>query len=266
MVHTQTIDCVKKAEPLIEDGSSDSMRYATLQIRMGIEYLFYELIPLYRDELPDDITTTKWKPQQIIEAIVECDPHADQDGRVAIGPSGSVGQPGTDTIVYDVKAPSKRLLNKYYHRLGKYLHAPVNLAEHDGDKWRSDLEKAITCLKEFRSGQILINVRPLVEIPCDCGRMIKRNRHGVEVSGEMRCTNPDCRAIYDVKFEDDEARYTLRQTSYHCPYCKTQNFVPVHGLADGVPITCAYCERRVAVRSGFLLGPLDGEPESENAE
>lgn len=46
---------------------------------MGIEWLFYELIPLYRDELRDDITG-RWRPQEIIDALFECDPSADQDG------------------------------------------------------------------------------------------------------------------------------------------------------------------------------------------
>jgi len=264
MVHSLTMDCVQKAETLIADPSADTMRYASLQLRMGIEYLFYELIPLYQEELPDDITTTKWQPREIIDALLECDPYADKDGRVAIGSPVTDGQSITPTIVKDVKAPNKRILKQHYHRLGSYLHAPVSLVQPDIGKWLADLGKTIDCLKEYKDNQVLINIRPLVEIPCDCGRTIKRNRKGVDATGEMQCPSPDCRAVFDVSLDKNNTRYTLRQASYHCPYCRTQNFVPVHRLSDGVPINCVMCNCRVVVRSGFDFQPLDGEPDSES--
>ena len=117
MVYQRTQSCVRKAKELIEEDDADSLRYASLQLRMGIEYVFYELLKMYRDELPDDITA-KWQPKQIIDAILECDPSADQDAKVAIGPSGSL-DPGGDVsqaLLYQTKAPSKKLLKK--HRRG----------------------------------------------------------------------------------------------------------------------------------------------------
>lgn len=166
MAHTQTISCVRKAELLLADDSHDSLRYATLQLRMGIEYLFYELIPLYKEELPDDITSTKWQPQKTIDALLHCDPDADKDGRLAVGPSGAVGQPGAATLIMEIKSPNKRMLRDHYHRLGSYLHAPVGLVDADTHKWHSDLETTINCLKQFKGNQVLCNIRALVEIPC----------------------------------------------------------------------------------------------------
>ena len=41
IMHIRTIACAQKAELLMADGSEDSLRYATLQFRMGIEHVFY---------------------------------------------------------------------------------------------------------------------------------------------------------------------------------------------------------------------------------
>ena len=92
MSHQHTIDCVEKAEKLILEQNEDAYRYATLQLRMGIEYLFYELVPLYKDELPENILT-RWRPQQILDAILDCDPNADQDSAIAFVPSGTLPNP-----------------------------------------------------------------------------------------------------------------------------------------------------------------------------
>lgn len=265
MVHHKTQSCVRKANELLASDDPDALRYASLQLRMGIEYVFYDLLPLYRDELPDDITS-KWQPKQIMDAILECDPTADQDARIAIGPSGAFedGSDATDVMVKETKAPSKKLLKKHYHRLGFYLHAPVNLRQPDEEKWRKDLTKAIDALADFDDSKILFNVRPLVEFDCDvCGRRLRRNRHGVEASKEMRCLDPKCNALYDVKLNGDETRWQLRQGHYDCPYCNETNYFSVGGMKDGMPITCGNCKKRVAVRSQFALQAIDGDPKEE---
>ncbi len=263
MVHAATMACVQKAESLIAQGSADSMRYATLQLRMGIEYLFYELIPLYREELPDDICTSKWRPQEIIDSLLECNPDVDKDARIAIGDSDAEGNLSSPAIVREVKSPNKRLLRQHYHRLGSYLHAPVNLVQPEIAKWKSELDKALGCLKEYKNDQMLANIGPKVKIPCECGRVIKRNLHGVNVTGEMKCPNPQCRAVFDVRVENNQTHFTMRQTTYECPFCHTDNFVPTGRICDGMPITCAKCEKRVVVRSRFALELLDAQSHSE---
>src|SRR5262245_53469429 len=127
MAHALTIACVEKAEKMLRNDDLDSFRYASLQLRMAIEYLFYELVPLYKDELPADILTTTWKPQQILAAILECDPDANKDTRMVFAPSGMLGNPDAPHLVLESKAPTKALLSAHWHRLGSYLHAPVTL-------------------------------------------------------------------------------------------------------------------------------------------
>ena len=261
MVHHRTQSCVRKANELLNSDDPDALRYASLQLRMAIEYVFYELLPLYRDELPDDITS-KWQPKQIIDAILECDPTADQDAEIAISQSGVCDDGGDSSVVMvkQTKAPSKKLLKKHYHRLGFYLHAPVDLQQPEEAKWRKGLTNAIDALADFEEAKIRCNIRPLVEFDCDaCGRTLRRNRHGVEATKEMRCLNPKCNAVYDVQVDDNETRWQLRQGHYDCPYCNEANHFSVGGIKDGTPITCGKCSKRVVVHSRFALAPIDGD-------
>jgi len=173
MPHQDTIACVEKARGLLANSDVDSLRFASLQLRMGIEYLFYELVPLYREELPDDILTANWQPQRILDALLECDPEVDKDTRLGVGISDGPGEPIKADTILETKAPTKRLLKKHYHRLGFYLHAPVDLKDPPAAKWQADPEAAIATLAEYTLGQALVNFRCLIDIDCICGRKIK---------------------------------------------------------------------------------------------
>ncbi len=263
MVHTLTNDCCSKAKTLIAEGSGDSLRYATLQLRMAIEYLFYELVPLYKQELPDDILSTRWQPKQIIDAILECDPDAELPSRVAFGPSEQVGEPGWADTVFSTKPPTRKLLKDHYHKLGFYLHAPIDLVQPDNAKWRSALERALTVLSEYTVDQALFNIGVFIHIECACcERTIYRNKRGVEASGTMKCPNPDCGAIYNVTFDGELTHSSLQQESFDCQVCGTTNYVPRSAIKEGTEIRCVDCGQQVLVTRSFRLQPF-GEPTSE---
>jgi hypothetical protein len=139
----------------------------------------------------------------------------------------------------------------------------VDLRDPDLSRWKGDLEKVIAALKLYHENQVLANLRPLVIITCSlCDRIISRNEHGVKATGEMRCPNPACRAIFDVGLTENEPRYALREQPYQCVYCRTANIIPAHRITDGFTITCKSCDRRVRVTTGLSLQPLDGDPGS----
>ena len=91
-IHHRAMAHLEKAKALITQDDEDSLRYAALEIRYCIEYLFYELIPLYKEELPDDVMTGKvWKPGDIIAMISEIDPGVFHDRTLSFGPESSPG-------------------------------------------------------------------------------------------------------------------------------------------------------------------------------
>ena len=256
MPHAETIACVEKAKDLLKNADADSLRYASLQLCLAIEYLFYELVPLYREEVPADILKS-WQPQKILDAILECDPDADHDAKFILAPAGKLDSPDIPKLVLESKAPNKRLLKKHYHRIASYLHAPTNLVEPDSASWKDDLEKAVAALETFKSDLSISNTRVLVKTKCVCGKDIKRNKQGVEATGIMQCHDPKCRAIIDVQFKGDTTHFKLREEWYDCPYCGTRNFYAVPTLKHGVLLRCVECERRVLVQDALRLEPID---------
>ena len=147
----RTSACIEKAKELMAETSADSLRCATLQLRMAIEYLFYDVIARFPADDPDDVSP-RLQPREIIEALL-CESHADQDAAIAIDPSSAPQSKGTATSVKEVETSSKQLIKQQYHRLGAYLHAPVSLVEPDLSKWRSDLEKTIDTLEQYEENE-----------------------------------------------------------------------------------------------------------------
>jgi len=83
-IHHNSVKHLEKAKTLAGTGDYDSLRYAALELRYAIECIFYELLPLYQEELPSDIIE-KWKLQEIIDVIIDCDPHVEHTKVVRFG-------------------------------------------------------------------------------------------------------------------------------------------------------------------------------------
>lgn len=263
MVHFLTQQSVQKARELLKNQDVDSLRYASLQLRMAIENLFYELLPLYKEELPDDIVS-KWQPQQILDGLLQCDPLVANGGQIGFGPLDASRSDGATEFAFvkEIKQPNKRLLKDHYHRLGFYLHAAVDMSPPDPVKWRTALEKAVEVLSPFDGNQVLCNLRTLEKIVCECcGRTIAKNRRAIEQSWEMRCPDPKCNAIYEVKIGEGLFEWQLKIGLYACPYCDLENTFSLGLLKDGLELKCKGCEKRIALRSSYEVVPLDGSPE-----
>src|SRR5262245_887190 len=85
-------ECVDRAKTLLANGDEHSARYACLELRLTIEYLIYDQLQIYRDELPNDMVK-KWQPRELIAAMLTVDPHADVGGRLQVGPEVVPGEP-----------------------------------------------------------------------------------------------------------------------------------------------------------------------------
>lgn len=79
-----------EAERLAEQGDSSSLRYACLQLRMCIERIFYRLLPLYAEFLPDRVQR-EWRPKPLMDAIIASDPLAAFHHVVTITPHPKPG-------------------------------------------------------------------------------------------------------------------------------------------------------------------------------
>lgn len=253
-MHVQAMKCLDKSQRLILSADSDDLIYAVLQARMAIEYLFYEIVPLYKDELPLTVLN-EWQPQHIIREILDCNPDAQSDIKsVTFYDELSDGYLGEAFSLAGQTAVTKSLLKKHYHRLGKYLHAPKDLHPHDEAEVRSGLAAVIKDLERFRSDQIMMNIGEKITITCDyCGHSFQRRTSTFELTPEFQCRGIHGGSRCDAKFRAEKAGegwsvgHVMQEID--CPTCRVRNYFPLHILVPGQTIICTSC------RAQFVLTP-----------
>ncbi len=154
-------------------------------------------------------------------------------------------------------APNKKMLRKHHHRLGKYLHAPVDLRPHDEKKWLDHLKETIDTLETFQQSQALCGLRPTVTIKCTCGEKIVHSRHRVESTAQMQCLDEDCREIFDVGFAAGEIQATPRRVPFACPHCEAQGVVSAGSMRAGMEVKCESCHAIFIAAASFVLTPKE---------
>src|SRR6202043_2148532 len=94
----QAMQHLQKAKALLASGGDDELRYAALEMRYCIEHLFYRLIPLYEQDLPDSVPR-KWKPAEIIDMLVDIDPGVEHPQTISFGFESAPGVPADKMYV-----------------------------------------------------------------------------------------------------------------------------------------------------------------------
>jgi hypothetical protein len=256
-MHDEAKRSLDKARKLIAAADPDSLRYACLQLRSAIEELFYELIPLYKDELPTDIIH-EWRPVQIIDALVDCDPLVEQDTRICMFDYDGDGNPAPPGYVGEQKAVSHKLLQKYYHALGSYLHAPLPGKQHDFAKLAKRLAATADVVAKRCAGEVLANLAAKATFTCDCGRHVTRNVRALEISPLVVCPDSKCRAQFEyIGTENGVSRFSLLVQTVTCPKCQAKIEVGLHKLDDGLVVVCEKCGGRIQLHRGYHAVPLD---------
>ena len=239
-------------------GDEASLRYAALEIRMAIELLFYKLIPSYRDELPDEVLK-QWQPKKIIDALIDCDPYAEQNSTLIMAMELPNGGHGPAIHVGRYKAVTRKLLQKYYHKIGSYLHAAMVEENRDLTKMISFLDAAATRVEECcRETTVISNVGKFHTLNCVCGRKIKRNDQTVQLKPHVRCPSEQCQAVYDlIKNDEDGTEWKLRESEFVCPECKTSSYFGSHLIDTGKIFTCVECSQKYMFRTGLFVSRVE---------
>jgi hypothetical protein len=261
-MHEEAIRALAKAKRLIAAGDADSLRYACLELRTAIEHLFYELIPLYAEELPSDIVS-KWQPAQIIAALVDCDPLVEEDTRICVFDYDENGEKREPHFLGEQKAVSRKLLQKYYHALGSYLHAPLAGKEHDYARLAKRLQETCVVVEDRCAGKLLANIAPKATFTCTCGRRIVRNMRAIEKSPIAKCPDANCGAMYEyVGTKDGMSTFHKLVEELTCEKCNTVNEFGRHQLRDGLVLACVECGHQVIFRGGYHAEPFQPDTSS----
>lgn len=249
--------CVIRAKNLLVNGDEPSSRYACLELRFAIEYLTYDLLQTYRDELPYDIVK-KWQPREIISEMRNMDPYADCSSQLFVGPEVSLGAPPPTNVEWKSLGEEHRFTmewaNKNYNALGNYLHASTLHQLESGSTPKPETilarvtEVLHECERVLNSRIWNNNFGNFFWFDCgDCKTRIKGRVKDLAQKQVVKCRQ--CHAQHDIEFgEGQKVTVTLRKISYICPPpCESQNWVGIHRVVEGQVFICAKCERRATV-------------------
>lgn len=251
MLLHEAFEHVSRARSLMTTDELAQLRYAALELRMAIEAAFYRFLPLYKEDLSDDLLR-EWHPRRILDALIEIDPGVERDSTIRMGFTPPRGEPLRPFMERRQRGVTRKLLRDYYHKPGSFVHAtrphdrPKNIS-----KLKTFLEAAATRLEEHcRETTILMNAKPAVTIECECGRTFRRSIHAVRAKGVAVCPSATCGAIFDLTENTSGVYVKPRQETFVCPECQTPNYFLSHRLHPGVTFACLGCNTSFQIHDG----------------
>lgn len=262
-IHYRAMAHLEAARGLLASADEAHLRYAALELRYCIEHLFYELIPLYKDELPDSVVGgAVWRPAEIIDMIVAIDPGVHEDRSLRMGLETSPGVPAPQLFSLGRQSGLRRdLARRLYHGLGFYLHARIDQQPHNAARLRRHLERLIPALERFEGDRILISgFDPRSTFNCtECGRPIRKRLINLAKNPLAVCPNERCGAVFKTLERGEAVEHQLLQETFECPACHSDNWIGIHLLRRGARskgrLTCRGCSRVYRVIEAVSLVP-----------
>jgi hypothetical protein len=240
-----------RAQALLK-GSSDDLIFACLKLRQCIEALSYGLLVTYRHELSASAIMS-WTPRKVLDELELVDPLANSSRTITVELPAADGA-STPTVVLsdEDRRFSPKWANKAYNKLSNILHVPTpktleahgELSPHDireqCDEYAKHLETILASgICHFVSGRFL-------EYPCDCGFLIKRRVETVKIGTDLECS--ECgRQHQVVSINGQNIGALLREPTWTCRVCSTENKVSSHELEEGKEFKCSHCNTAITI-------------------
>lgn len=256
-IHFQAISYLDKAIALTAKGDLDSFRYAALDLRHAIECLVYELLSDYREELFDEVLEG-WQPKLILDAIADCDP--DQLVMTSLLVARDIGEdvPKIWISLGTQHIPTHELLRNCYSRLGSFLHMNKEMRDHILPRLRRSVELSIEELEIFRGDRIRASLGIKNSFDCtECGRKVVRRESALKKNRLLRCTNKNCRAVFEWALEGDMPNFKRATQRILCPNCKIETEVLARIAFEGDTFRCSNCDTAFIVESRLGLSRIE---------
>lgn len=248
-------DCLNRAEMLLKKGDTASLRYACLELRQCIEAIAYEKVSTYIKFVPENKLNV-WQPKQVFSFLEQIDPSSTKDYTFRIykqEPDGSVGD-----IVSDIghKTLKKKHFNKYYNKLGSYLHIP-NLIEQTTYSEKTNqlqgfLVEVIEELRPLAECNFDSNFGMVFEVECDsCKEIIYLRKESLSVNSVFSCPKVECQVQYHVESIDENDNFTIRPRQFLLPCdCGRNNSVNIQNHKENYSLTCV-CGKKYIVQKAW---------------
>ncbi|HYD64282.1 hypothetical protein [Azospirillum sp.] len=252
-------ECLSRAHALLSAGDEASIRYACLEICLALELLCYEKLEAFIVDLPIE-KASSWRPKDVMAAILELDPDAEQDMKVTFWKDDEGGLPGPEITLGEYKTFGGKWANKAHNTLSSFLHAPTLDDNRNGRapnpiaKKRSieDIYEKLLCIASSNITSVRYSPS-IVNFECsECHAKIKRKDAGLIHHKSVECFK--CKALYLVERTGDGVYFTLKEAGFRCVSCGGLNVVGQHMLKHGKEISCNKCSfKNTIVRSWAVL-------------
>jgi hypothetical protein len=237
-----------RAKRLIEAGDEQSLVYAALELRLGLEVVCYEKLRLRLEYVsPEDIRD--WRPKQVLEALQELVEARIFEPAILERAEEPVGEePRTWVQVGERKAMAPRRWGEIWNKLGRYLHAqepagrdtPVR-AYPAAVSLKKILLDVIEDLEPLASAGDINFPGPVTYFHCTCGMRVQRPNATLQPGQVITCFNPNCLREWVVRERRSWAVRLSKQRHRHCvPDANTRHLWPRRILRRYFPTNPAH--------------------------
>jgi hypothetical protein len=235
---------VATVEKLLTEDTPQSITYAALECRLGIEKVCYDRLKIAHDYIAHE-DLRGWKPRDVVVTLIaEVDEHAasEQTMYMTKQPSDAYQVPLENIPDGEwVKLGTQAGFNA--NRLRDYWNALAKLALHvalpktkDEDipaygDFNKTKAKVIEVLAEFKrlvevGGMLTSGAGQTVHFKCECGRTNQRRSDLLKHEKVISCIGSDCDESFTVLIEGGEVYFTRRVLRLDCHNCGEEVAVP----------------------------------------
>lgn len=220
---------LERARELLEAGDEAAVRYACLEMRFAIEKIVYRKLSKLAEKIPPAIYRT-WQPNKAMKLLLNFEPQADQNVKVAVSSVAEDGSPAGDwSDLGEARAFKLQWLNKYYNKLGGYLHAsPLYEKKKPAHKVVCSLREILEELDYVAASSMVMSFTITGNFPCEkCGTAIYFSEEQIKAQAELECYNQACPVRYKIiGFGDKLKVERLHCFDYRCTRCDAENSLP----------------------------------------
>lgn len=241
---------VVAARALLDSGDNVSLPYAALELRMAMEAIAYEKLRAYASRLPEE-AFARWQAPQAIKALLEFEPHANREKRVAFGTQDGPGEPAAAmSVLGETRSFDLTWLRSAYNTLGSLLHLPTpRKASTLTDpasiaKSRGLLERIYTEVARVANATLEGGMAEVVYFNCArCDKTVVSNAEAVRSTRRAVCLSPSCSAVHVAEINtEDEFTFLLDAVYTECPECQRSIEIERRHISFGAAFRCASCE------------------------
>lgn len=236
-----------RAKSFLLSDDVDSLRYASLELRLAIEAHVYNQLKASMGKIPESVIDT-WQPPQAIKLLSEFEETADMDLYVTIGSEEGL----------DFNAAYKNIkysnLRKWYNSIGSNLHQPTIK---NSENYKINKQKLIDLhveLERIQGYGLIVFTRPYRTINCEaCHKDILYNDFYIMKHSILECQNQGCKNYYLIRKATDEVNEITCYATIKCWTCEEKMSFHFFELDKaGFSFKCKTCGREYEVSNSII--------------